>query len=1046
MWMRFVVAAVACLAAVSVVAQSHRASVRGVVLDPSGAPVSGAVLSIMSEATGESRSTSTQAGGHFTAAMLSPGLYRIEVEHPGHKKYTTQVELQVNQDLWLHVPLSLGDLTEEVFVNAPIVPLDRESAALGAVIDSRQLSGLPLDGRNFLELSLLAPGAAPAPQGSASSLRGDFAFTVNGAREDAHSFLLDGFYNTDPKLNTPGVRPPIDAIREFEVLTGTYDASFGRNAAGQVNVVTQSGTNAFHGTAYGFLRTKALDARNFFAPAGESAPDYSRGQFGGSLGGPIVANRTFFFADYEHTRLREGITRVANVPTLAERNGDFSQSLFPAPFNPFMQQPYPGGQIPPEFIHPIGRAIAALYPEPNRAAPLANFVSSPTLRNDADLFDVRLDHALREGATLTSRYSFNDSRFLEPFASSVSVPGFGTDVPRRAQNLGASVTQAFTPAWINEARFGYTRVAIGVFQENQGRSLNSEVGLPEISSNPRDFGLSQITVEGFTPLGDEFTTPQESVTDSFQIADSLTWARGAHLVKTGGEFRWIRQSAYRDVQSRGFLNFSSRYLTGNALADLLLGFPLLTGGAVLDNPQQLRAPAWSAFVQDDWRLFPNLTLTAGLRYEYVAPAADADDRVNLYDPVSQQLVPAGMAGIPRGGYEPDRNNFAPRIGVAWSPDAAGQTVLRGGYGLYFNQGALATGEGIYFNQPYFDFKLYALHLDPSTGFPPLTLQDPFPQGYPALPTSATAYQRDLAIGWLEHWSLSLQRQLGQRRAVEIAYVGSRGHDLIAARDLNQPAPSPVMPNLRPNPQFDDITFIESRGSSEYNALQLKFQQQLDRGVSVLAAYTLGKSSDDASGFFASAGDPNLPQDSRNPEDEFARSSFDLRHRFSMSFAWELPFGSFLRDTELQGILTLQSGPPFTIALLPEFDNSNTGRSTLGFGANDRPNVIGDPALDDPSADRWFSTTAFAVPPFGSFGDAPRNFLDGPAHQNINLGILKYLPIGMGEAQLQIRAEAFNLFNHANFHLPDAFLGSPTFGQVVSADSPRRCQFGLRLIF
>jgi hypothetical protein len=297
--------------------------------------------------------------------------------------------------------------------------------------------------------------------------------------------------------------------------------------------------------------------------------------------------------------------------------------------------------------------------------------------------------------------------------------------------------------------------------------------------------------------------------------------------------------------------------------------------------------------------------------------------------------------------------------------------------------------------------------------------------------------------------VSVQRQLGGRRVVEAAYVGSRGNDLIAARDLNQPRPSPIPGYQRPNPAFDDVTFIESRGTSHYNALQLKFQQRFDRGLSLLSAYTFGKSTDDASGFFASTGDPNFPQDSLHPELEKGRSSFDLRHRFSLSFSWELPGGSavsLLRDMELQGILTFQSGPPFTVALLPEFDNSNTGRSTLGFGANDRPHLVRDASLDDRSPDRWFNAGAFAIPDYGSFGNAGRNILDGPGRQNLNLGIIKHLPLGTSEWRLQLRAEAFNLFNRANFQLPDAFVGSPTFGQVVSADSPRRCQFGVRLIF
>ncbi len=508
-------------------------------------------------------------------------------------------------------------------------------------------------------------------------------------------------------------------------------------------------------------------------------------------------------------------------------------------------------------------------------------------------------------------------------------------------------------------------------------------------------------------------------------------------------------------QSRGFLNFSDRYITGNALADLLLGFPLVTGGAISDNPQRLRSSAWSAFVQDSWRVRPDLTLTAGLRYEYVAPGVDADDRANLYDPATGGFVQVGTGSMPRGGYRPDRNNWGPRIGLAWTPDADRQTVIRGGYGVYYNQGALATGEGLYFNAPYFDLKLFV----PAPGIPPVTLQDPFPDSYPiALPVSATAYQGDLQTGRIEHWSFGVQRQLGDTRTIEVAYVGSRGRNLIAAKDINQPAPSTAPRNLRPNPLFDDITLIESRGKSDYNALQIKFRQRFDRGLSVLTAYTLGESNDDASGFFASSGDPNFPQDSRNPGLEYGRSSFDVRHRFSTSFAWEMPFGegqrwlgnngtlsTILSDWELQGIVTLQSGRPFTVALLPEFDNSNTGRSTLGFGANDRPDLVGNAVLANPSPERWFDTTAFAVPNFGSFGDAGRNILTGPDFQNVNLALSKEVSLNE-DVTLELRAETFNLFNRTNFNLPDAFVGSPTFGQIVSAQSPRRCQFGVKLIF
>ncbi len=334
------------------------------------------------------------------------------------------------------------------------------------------------------------------------------------------------------------------------------------------------------------------------------------------------------------------------------------------------------------------------------------------------------------------------------------------------------------------------------------------------------------------------------------------------------------------------------------------------------------------------------------------------------------------------------------------------------------------------------------------GLPPLTVDDPFRSDFPfPIPQSATAYQPDLQTPWMEHWNVNLQRQLGATRAVEIAYVGSRGHDLISARDVNQPPASPSPLNLRPNPLFSDITLIESRASSKYDALQLKFQQRASRGLSLLAAYTLGKSTDDASGFFTSTGDANFPQNSLNPAAEHARSSFDVRHRLSVSAAYALPFSGndWIEDWEVQGILMLQSGRPFTVAVHPDIDQSNTGRSNLGFGYNDRPNVSDDPSVDNPTAERWFNTTAFSFAPFGSFGNAGRNILDGPGYQNVNLAVIKHLSLG-GDARLQLRAETFNVLNHGNLDLPDAFLGSPTFGQILSAQSPRRFQFGIKALF
>ena len=1043
-----------CVASLS--AQTHTGSTRGILTDPHGDVINGATIRLTSDETTETRTTQSNGEGEYIISSLKPGSYQLEIAAGGFATYERPVVVQVNQERRIDVQLGLAGTVQYMVVTDELAPLKKDSASLGTVIENRQVTGLPLDGRNFYELNLLVPGAVPAAQGSAGSVRGDFAFSVNGAREDSNNFLLDGVYNVDPKLNTFGVRPPVDAIREYEMLTSTYDASFGRNAGAQVNVVLKSGSNEFHGTVYEFFRNGALDARNYFAPSDQPAPKYQRNQFGFSLGGPIVKNRTFFFADYEGTRSREGITRVTNVPTLRERVGDFSQSGV-APIDPQTGQPFPGGIIPEARQSAIGRRIAALYPAPNRNVPFQNFVSSPVQRDRNDSFDVRFDHSLSKRSSLVFRYSFNDRDLFEPFSGPTFslVPGYGTNIPRRSQNIMLGETRVFTSSFVNEARVAFNRVALGVIQETSGTSVNRALGLPELSNNPRDFGLSFITVTGFSPLGDEGNNPQHSTTNTYQVLDTASYSRGSHLMKFGFDLRFAQQNAFRDVQSRGFLTFSPfAQVTGNALGDLLLGSPLLTGGARVDNAQHLRTHSYNFFFNDSWRATPRLTLTAGLRYEYNSPPVDADDRANIYDPATRTLIPVGTNNIPRGGFNADKNNFAPRVGFSWTLGEDSRTVLRGGYGIYYDQSALAPGEALYFNSPYFDFNLFF----PLPGLP-LSLDNPFPSFFPfALPDSALAIQRDLRTAYMQHWNLNVQRQLGSSRVLEVAYVGSKGTKLLSARDINQGQPNALGFTLRPVPQFDDINILESRANSNYHSLQTRFQQRLSRGLSLLASYTWSKSIDDASNFFTSAGDPNFPQDSFNTRAERGRSNFDVRHRLSVSYSYDLPFGegrAFLNDNgwlttvlsgwETYGIVTLQSGRPFTVALLSDIDNSGTGRSGLGFGANDRPNIIGNPLLGSPTPEQWFNTAAFAFPPRGTFGNAGRNILEGPGYQNFNASLVKNTALSE-RFKLQLRAELFNLFNHPNFNLPDNFLGSPTFGRITSAREPRHIQFGVKVLF
>jgi len=1057
--MLFLLFAIGLLAAPQAAAQSVRGSVGGVVKDSSGAVVPGARVTLTSVETNRLREASADAKGEFLFTLLAPDAYRLEAGHTGFRTTTLAIQLHVNQEVRKEISLAVAEQSgAAVEVRATPEVLRTQTAAVGAVIDNRSLTLLPLDGRNFAELSLLLPGVAPSAQGSASSSRGGVSFSVNGGREDASAFLLDGVYNGDPVLNTTGVTPPVDAILEFEVLTNGYDASFGRNSGGQINVALKSGSNAWHGTGYEFFRNAALDARNHFAPSSEPDPRYQRNQFGFSLGGPIRRDRSFFFVDYEGPIQREGITRITQVPTQAERSGDFTAHCFPValpscPVIPgFGQVPI----IPPGFQHPVGAAIAALYPLPNRTMPGSNFVSSPTARDNDHQFDVRLDHRLASSSELAARFSFGDSRFFEPFSGTPGasrVPGYGNSVPSRAQNLMVGETHTFSPNLLNEFRFAFNRISASLIQENPGVSINQAVGLPE-PSNPRDFGLSQINVTGFATLGQEINSPNHNENNTIQFLDHATWVRGRHTLKFGADFRLLRANAFRDIQSRGFLSFLG-FITGNPLADLLLGLPIVTGRAIVDNPQNLRSESYHFFASDAWRVRPNLVLTAGLRYELISPAVDPNDRANVYDPVTGSLVQVGAGGVPRAAYESDRNNFGPRFGLAWTLPRLSGTVLRAGYGVYFDQSPLAPSEGLYFSPPFFNFNLFFQF----PGLPPLTLTDPFPVTFPIpTPPSALAYQRDLRTPYVQHWSLSIQQKLGATRVFEAVYAGSKGTKLLGGRDINQPAPSVVVPNLRPNPLFDDITAVESRASSTYRSLQLRFQQNLDRGLTVLASYTLSKSLDDASSFFASAGDPNFPQDSNNVRAERARSNFDVRQRMTIAFSYAFPLGrdagrlrgeglltALFGNWQTLGVLTFQDGRPFTVALLSTVDNSNTGRSVLGFGANDRPNVTGNPAIDNPSTAQWFNTGAFSTPAFGTFGNAGRNILEGPGLENVNFSLIKNIPAGE-RLKLQFRSEFFNLFNRDNFDLPDNFLGSPTFGQILSAGSPRHVQFGVKLLF
>jgi hypothetical protein len=1000
------------------------------------------------------RTTYSQRTGDFALARLSPGRYTVTATLSGFQKEVRRdLILNVGEKAVLNFILLVGPTSQEITVTGEGSLLNSASSEVGMVIDRQKIGSLPLNSREFLQLSLLAPGVNPAAEGSRLSIQANSGVNVNGARETSNNFLLDGVDNNDLFLNRFVLSPSLDAIQEFKLQASTYDAEFGRSGGGQVNVATRSGTNDWHGSLFEYFRNSVLDAKNFFDPPDQKTPRYQRNQFGGSVGGPVRKDQTFFFLNYEGLRTRRAETRLSDVPTVAQKSGDFSGTGITL-LDPFTRSPFPENKIPQDRIHPVGRNIAQLYPDPNRSGPGGNFISSPIGQDRVNQVNGRFDyrHSLR--STFFSRYSFSDRFEFDPFASQgPNIPGFGTKVLDRGQNFVLGHTYIFSPSTLNDWRFGYNRLRREVFQENVGTDVFGQLGLAGSPADERDFGYPSIQLAGYETLGDDPNIPIVRRTGTYHFSDTLSYQRGGHFFKFGGEVRHYLENGYNDLFARGQMIFQPAF-SGDALGDLLLGYPVLTISAVNDNPQALRTTAFNVFLQDDFKLHPRLTLNLGLRYEYNSPPVDAHDRLVFFDVASQRLIPAGQQGVPRSGIEPDRNNIAPRVGFSWDPTGSRRWVVRSGYGVYYDIGTLIENESLYFNPPYFQLNLF--FTSPSNL---LTLSDPFPteQAFSPLPSPITM-QRDYRTAYVQQWNFSLERLLTEDLMLRTSYVGSKGTHLILKRNLNQPQPGPGDLNeRRPYQGFADILSVESNASSTYHSFQVFVEKRYSGGLSLTSAYTFSKSIDNSSAFLESTGNDNTPQNSFDLRAERGLSDFDTRHRFSSSFIYLLPFGKgnnpsesgiigwmnhLIRNWQANGIVILQSGQPFTPRLAA--DNSNTG-NVGGFFAHDRPNLIGNPQLENPTPERFFDTTAFQIPVAYTFGNAGRDILIGPGYHSVDLALSRDFSVSEKSA-LQLRVESFNTLNHPNFNLPESFADRENFGRIRSAKAGRQLQLAIRFVF
>ena len=1007
------------------------------VVDSTGAALPGVALSVVHPAAGVERVATTGATGMAAVSLLQPGDYTVRAILAGFKQASIEsFHLEAGAKRTFTIVLGPGDVSETVTVSADAARARTGAAAVGEVFTGQMLMMTPVASRDVGEFAWQAPGAAPPAPGSRLEGEGGTPVNVAGAREASNNFLLDGVDNNDLFLNRVLVTPSLDAVQEFTLVTSSYDAEYGRSAGAQVNVVLKSGSQRFSGSAYEFFRDRSLESRGALDAPDQEEPYRRRHQFGGTLGGPAPLLRGFFFAAGEGVHDRTAETRLANVPTAAERAGDFSASGVTL-FDPFTGQPFEGNRIPADRIDATGAAIAALYPLPNGGSAGSNYVSSPMAPQDTWQVTVKTDHRAASQSPFFIRYTLSHDDRTDPFASpDRGLASYGTSTLDVGQNLAFALTQSFRSRVFHDLRVGWNRLRRDVYPVNRGIDGFGELGMTGPSLPPDDEGFPAISVVGLDALGDDVSLPVVRGTHTLHLSDTVSVERGRHFLKAGGEVRHYRSNGYNHVFPRGQLNFFGAF-TGVGMGDVLLGYPTVTLLATNDNPQKLRTTALNLFVQDDWRITTRLTLNAGLRYEFNKPPVDADDRMAIFDQDTATLRPVGQDGVPRAGISPDWNNLAPRLGASWLLSENGGWLLRGGYGLYYDASTLIENSALYFNPPYFTFRVFA------PGGPVLpTASDPFPEaaGFEP-PITVNTLALEFPTGYRHQASLGLDTRV---RGVDVSarWVGARGRSLVRKRNLNQPPPGPgAVDERRPIPGYGDILLIESEGSSVSHALQLRVERPRARGLWLRGAYTWGKSIDDGSAFLASEGNDNTPQWSARPDLERGLSDYDVRHRGVVAAIWEVPaMGAHAvgRDWQVSALLSVQSGRPFTPRVTS--DNSNTGNLGGQFGY-DRPDEVPMGTAGAVTHDG----RAFQIAAPYTFGTAGRNILIGPASSSLDLAVSKLTRLG-GTRRLEARAEIYNLLNRTNLGLPDSFVDHPTFGESLSAGPGRMAQLAVRFAF
>jgi outer membrane receptor protein involved in Fe transport len=1006
-------------------AQSTTGSFQGLVTDQSGAALPGVTITIINPQTNLTRTTVTNASGNYDAPLLPPGTYNISSELSGFRKFEKAgIVLQVTQTARVDFSMELSTVQESVQVTASAPLVDTQDSSFRQVIDQTQVVGLPLNGRNFRDLGLIVPGVQDMAQNSNVASRGG-GMNIVGAQDYNNNFLIDGFDNNDPTTGEIQTFPSVDSIQEFTILGASYGADVGFASGGVVSVVSKSGSSSFRGGAFEFLRNDRFDATNYFAAT--KAP-LNRNQFGGNIGGPTGLKNVFFFGSYERLRLRDGATLTGTVPTDAMKRGDFS-ALTAALTNPLTRLPYSGNQIPSTQFNPIGLAILnKLYASPN-ATGSRNYVANAAISDDLHVGNFRVDWNKSDRNAFFGRFQNYWDTKVDP--SGATFANSFTSIIKHNYNVGIEWTHVFSSNTVQEMRLGYSHIDNEKWptdRTNWGKELGIPGTLNAISPQFLTMGPPNVSVTGYAGLT-PFTNPFIRIHNLRQAAYTIIHNRGEHSLKTGFEYRSFAMDIQDSNTPEGIFTFTGRY-TGDAVADLLLGYPTQTRNLIGPQVSTERSWQFAGYAQDDWRVSRRLTLNYGLRYEYQTPDTEVDDAWGSFLPSIGRAVRVGTNGLPRGIRDNYYKNFAPRLGVVWDQSNNGSRVIRANYGMYYE----ALIHNIFSPNAFITAPIaQAGQFNASTTTPNISLSDPFPSALATSLFAASGVDPAYHGGRVQRWSLGIQQALGANSAADIAYVGSRSTGLASSYNLNQPDPgaAPIQ-GRRPYSSYSGITWTDATGYARYNALLTKVQRRLSKGLDLLGSYTLSKTIDNTQD-----GVPN--QDPRNRAADEGLASFDRRHRFVLSATYQLPFEQpVIHNWQVSTIFTATSGMPLTAVL--SGDRANVGTTNA-----QRPNVSGDPNANAPhTPDQWFNTSVFSLPAPLTYGNAGRSIITGPPFQAVNLAVSRRFTFG--SRGLDVRLEVFNLFNHANFLLPNNQADSALFGKIFGASDPRQMQFGLKFYF